>query len=264
MAKKICGIYGIRNLINSKIYIGKSINIKERFTSHKCQLRAHTRTSDTNRHLFNSVKTHGFRNFEFIIIEELENNESLLKDRELFWMDHYKSCNRDFGYNLRRDSSTKTTVHPETIELLRIAHTGENNPNYGNYWTSDQKKYMSDLKKEGYRNGTLKVNPNNVKKAIEVRNKRWGENPTLKEAMRKKLSSLHNKYEYLKIDRETLDVLEVYQSRLDVLEKNPTYKTSPLLSVCNGWKSSYKGFLWRYRDRETEEIVEPKLKYRKP
>lgn len=144
---------------------------------------------------------------------------------------------------------------------LKGTMLGENNPNYGNRWTNEQKRYMSEIKKEGYRNGSLKVDLNNSYKGVEERNKRWEENPNLKYEMRKKVSECNNKYEYLKIDRNTLQILEVFQNRLEIFEKYPEYKTSPLLSTCNGWKGSYKGFLWRYRDRETGFIIEPERKY---
>ena len=137
---------------------------------------------------------------------------------------------------------------------------GKDNPNYGNKWSEDKKKYMSDLKKEGYSNGTLQINLEGAYKGIEERNRRWEENPELKYNMRKKVSQIHNKYQYLKIDRKTKEILEVFENRLELLEKYPDYKTSPLLSVCNGWKLSYKGFIWRYRDRESGEILEPEQK----
>lgn len=255
--KNICGIYLIKNIINGKVYVGKSVNISSRFSNHKSHLKRDVCSKDCNRYLFNSVKKHGIENFEFIVHEELEKDEELLKERELYWMDYFNSCNMEFGYNLRRDSSSQMIVHPETIELLKISMLGEGNPNFGNKWTDEQKRHMSDLKKEGFKSGQLKVNIENTYKAIEVRNKRWEENPELKEKMKKKISEKHNLYEYLKIDKNTMGIIEVFQSRLDVLEKNPDYKTSPLLSSCNGWKKSYKGFIWRYRVRETGEIIEP-------
>lgn len=138
---------------------------------------------------------------------------------------------------------------------------GEDNPNFGNKWSKEQKKYMSDLKKEGYKDGTLKISLESTYKGIEQRNKNWEENPQLKVNMRKKVSEHHNLYQYLKVDRITGETLETFENRLELLEKNPDYVTSPLLSVCNGWKSSYKGFLWRYRIRETGEIIEPICKY---
>jgi group I intron endonuclease len=98
------GIYGIRNTINNKIYIGKSKNILKRWASHKSELKREIKKKDTNRYLWSSVKKYGLSNFEFTIIEELLIDEELFKIRELYWMDSFNSCNRDFGYNLRRDS----------------------------------------------------------------------------------------------------------------------------------------------------------------
>lgn len=258
---RTCGIYKITNTINNKSYIGKSVNIESRIISHKSQLKRVFRSKDTNRYLYASVLKYGLKNFTFEIIEILDKDENLLKTRELFWMDYYGTCNRDFGYNLRRDSSTRSFVHEDTKRLLSELNKGSKNPNYGNNWTDEQKKYMSDLKKEGHRNGTLKVDKESAYKGILERNRRWEENPQLKKDMRIKVSQFHNKYEYLKIDIVTKDILEVFQNRLELLDKYPEYKTSPLLSVCNGWKKSYKGFLWRYRDRETNSIIEPEKKW---
>ena len=255
------GIYAIKNKVNGKVYIGKSKDIFSRWSKHKSDLKRDTKKKDTNRFLWNSVKKYGIENFEFTILEELIIDEDLFKIRELYWMDFFNSCDRSFGYNLRRDSKTNMIVHEETKKLISELVKGENNPNYGNRWTDEQKQYMSELKKEGYSNGTLEINLEGVYKGIEERNRRWRENPELKYNMRRKVSEIHNKYQYLKIDRETKEVLEVFENRLELLEKYTDYKTSPLLSVCNGWKPSYKNFLWRYRDRETGEIIEPERKW---
>jgi len=255
------GIYGIKNLINDKIYIGKSKNIFKRWAVHKSELKRCVKKKDTNRFLWNAVKKYGLEKFEFIIIEELPIDEELFKIRELYWMDYFDSCNRDFGYNLRRDSKTNMIVHEDTKKLLKELVKGSGNPNFGNTWSDEQKKYMSELKKEGYKNGTLLVNKEALKKGREETQKRYEENPQLKINMRKKVSENHNLYQYLKIDRVSGEILETFENRLELLEKYPEYKTSPLLSVCNGWKSSYKGFIWRYRIRETNQIIEPECKY---
>ena len=44
------GIYGIRNTINNKIYIGKSKNILKRWASHKSELKREIKKKDTNRY----------------------------------------------------------------------------------------------------------------------------------------------------------------------------------------------------------------------
>ena len=56
MSKPICGIYKIQNLINNKVYIGQSVNIKSRWHSEnnrKCH----------NRHLKSAFKKYGIENF---------------------------------------------------------------------------------------------------------------------------------------------------------------------------------------------------------
>jgi len=61
-----CGIYIIQNKINNHIYIGSSVNIKQRFSQHKSTLRHNTHR---NKHLQNAWNKYKEENFEFIIIE---------------------------------------------------------------------------------------------------------------------------------------------------------------------------------------------------
>jgi group I intron endonuclease len=66
----ISGIYQIKNLKNNKIYIGSSKNIKERFLQHKYNLK---NNKHCNPILQNSWNKYGEENFEFIIIEIINN-----------------------------------------------------------------------------------------------------------------------------------------------------------------------------------------------
>ena len=61
-------IYGIRNLINNKIYVGKSINIKIRKKAHE---NSFIRKQAVNIHLQRDVDKYGIENFEFLILEKL-------------------------------------------------------------------------------------------------------------------------------------------------------------------------------------------------
>lgn len=65
---KIIGIYKIINKINNKYYVGGSINIKERWISHKCYL---NKKKHKNKHLESAWHKYGKHNFEFLIIETL-------------------------------------------------------------------------------------------------------------------------------------------------------------------------------------------------
>lgn len=146
------GIYCIRNNINGKVYVGKSLSIEKRFSEHKTLLSKNPRPKDVNRHLYNSVRKYGICNFSFIILEESFGEEDL-RNRELFWMVKLKSTDRNYGYNLRMDSSTKCYVHKETREIYSRLFSGEGNPNFGNYWSDAQKLKMSNIAKERHASG---------------------------------------------------------------------------------------------------------------
>ncbi len=89
-----CGIYGIINLLNEKIYIGLSKNIESRFLFHKRRLISNTHK---NKHLQAAFNKVGINNFSFIIIEECL--EEKLCEKEKYYIAEYKSVNNKFGYN---------------------------------------------------------------------------------------------------------------------------------------------------------------------
>lgn len=114
---KRCGIYCIKNKVNNKVYIGKSINIYSRLYQHLSDLNTGKRKSK-NSHLLNAWEKYGKNNFEYFVLEYLEPIEELVKERELYWIKYYDSIDREFGYNLRMDSNTKMIVHKETSEKI--------------------------------------------------------------------------------------------------------------------------------------------------
>jgi group I intron endonuclease len=113
---KKCGIYCIRNIVNNKVYIGKSKNIYNRIIDHCHKLKI--KHEDENSYLTNSWHKYGRKSFEYFVIEYLELNEELVDKRELYWMKIFKSLNRNCGYNLRSDSQTNMIVHKETSKKI--------------------------------------------------------------------------------------------------------------------------------------------------
>lgn len=182
-----CGIYKIINTINGKIYVGKSKNIYNRIVGHRNCLR--NKSKDENIHLINAWYKYGEDAFIYEVIEELEFNEDLLREREDYWIVKLDATNKEIGYNLRRDSSTGCIVTEETRRRLSESNSGEGNPNFGNKWTDEQKERMSKIKKEQYRTGQVKVNLEATQKGIKNRNKKWEEHPEFKEQMKQKVSS---------------------------------------------------------------------------
>lgn len=137
------GIYGIRNLVNEKIYIGKTgMNFGDRWDSHRSLL---NNGKHDNPHLQKAWDKYGQDNFEFIIIEDCGIDE--LSDREKYYIKLYKDMGLaynihdggDEGYNLGKHLSEETKrkigeknkinglgrkASDETKEKMSKSHTG--------------------------------------------------------------------------------------------------------------------------------------------
>jgi len=94
---KICGIYCIKNVINNKVYIGKSKNISERWEKHLYALKSNTHP---NSHLQSSFNKYGEVNFSFLILDSFEEIEEItLNELEIKLIKEYKSHIDLYGYN---------------------------------------------------------------------------------------------------------------------------------------------------------------------
>lgn len=111
-----CGIYCIRNMVNNKVYIGKSKNIYNRIIQHCHKLKI--KDLNENPFLIKSWHKYGRSSFEYFVIEYLELNEKLVAERELYWMQKFNSLNKNYGYNLRCDSESKMIVHESTSKKI--------------------------------------------------------------------------------------------------------------------------------------------------
>lgn len=91
--KDICGIYKITNINDQKVYIGQSVNIKRRWTSH---IKAAYNIGDiAHQKVHDVMREEGIDNFTFEVIEETTKDK--LNEREKYWIEYYKSY--DYGYN---------------------------------------------------------------------------------------------------------------------------------------------------------------------
>lgn len=127
MIEKKIGIYMFTNTLKKNHlgeplrYIGQSIDIIERYKAHKGR---HSTSL-----MYEDFETLGFENFIFEILQECTKEE--LNDLEKYYIEKYNTFWPN-GYNLTKGGSGyPTNITEITLERLRIANTGENNPMFG-------------------------------------------------------------------------------------------------------------------------------------
>lgn len=93
------GIYKLTNQLDGKIYIGQSVNIKDRWGTHiKMGLGAETPSRNK---LYSAMLKDGVENFTFEVLEECPSSQ--LNEREKFYIDFFSSS--EYGYNSTRGGS---------------------------------------------------------------------------------------------------------------------------------------------------------------
>jgi hypothetical protein len=88
-------IYKIVNADNSKLYVGSCVGHYLRKGQHWYKLRKGTHD---NNHLQSAWNMYGEDSFVFEVIEYVDNVNELI-EREQYWIDSLKVCNRTKGYN---------------------------------------------------------------------------------------------------------------------------------------------------------------------
>lgn len=109
-------VYKITNLANNKVYVGHTVDIRKRVKDHRQGLIKGIHHSS---HLQKSYNKYGIDNFEVSIIEFCNNDDVIA--REQYWMNHFKSNDRQFGYNFAdaRSSALGLKRSPETLIKMR-------------------------------------------------------------------------------------------------------------------------------------------------
>lgn len=106
----MCGIYKIENLINGKIYIGKSVNIEKRFKTHIND--SFNKNKPSYNHLIHrAIRKYGVENFSFDVIEQCSEDE--LDQKEVYWIYTYNCCvldGEDNGYNMTRGGEGGSSI----------------------------------------------------------------------------------------------------------------------------------------------------------
>ena len=208
-------IYKITNLINGKLYIGKTSNsIEERWQEH---ISDSQRERCIKRPLYDAFNKYGIKNFQIEEIEQVEDDE-LACQREIYWIDKLRTyigfddCN---GYN---------------------ATLGGDSKRYYNY---------KELANAYLELGTLKAvtdkfncDPDTVKKACKENNILILSNfEIIKSKYSKKVAQL---------DPETLEIIKIYPSMKAAYRALGKGPNGAISKVCNGIQNFAYGYKWKF------------------
>lgn len=139
----VSGIYVILNTKNGKVYIGQTLDIRERWATHRRELNKGTHP---NKYLQNAWNKYGDKSFKFKKLEYCDPEH--LDEREQHYLDLY--IDRGVCYNIARNAavfSRGLIVTDETRKKISNATKGEKNPFYGKKHTDETKQKISAAKK---------------------------------------------------------------------------------------------------------------------
>lgn len=152
-------IYAIFNTINGKIYIGKAEHPDERWHCHQIYAMGGKEKYPSHfQYIHAAIAKHGVNNFIFKVIDE-HCDEIDCFSAEEFWIDFFKSHDRNYGYNLTLggEGSSGRIVSDETKDKIRQKAIGR-------LHSEDTKNKISEA-------GKLRTNSEETRKKISISNK---------------------------------------------------------------------------------------------
>lgn len=241
-------IYKLLNKFNNKVYIGQTIRtLNERINEHRRDFRIN---KSTNQYLLNAFNKYGWDNFEFTIIDTAKTIEEL-NEKEVFYIDQYKSNNRAFGYNI--ESGGKNSIpSAETLLKMSIAHSGtiqnknwvenrihkagsEDAKKYGKSKTEEEKAYLSKNSPKFWLN-----------KSCDEETKRKISETKLKQGFSLLQKEINNKKVY-KINSNSNKIISIFESTIEAGKFENVHQ-----STISRWCSKNKiidNILWTYNEQ---------------
>lgn len=208
-------IYKITNLVNNKVYIGKTLKTAEERWKEHC--RACRRLRCEKRPLYDAMNKYGVENFICELIEEcsVEN----INDREIYWIEHYNSFH--YGYNATLGGDGKPYVDYDLI-----------------YQLFNDGKIMTEISIiTGHDIATIRKGLNNMGVSLEERKNR-GIN-VLKKPV-------------IMLDKDTNEELRRFNSITEAENSLEGNSKGHINQVCKGKRKTAYGYKWRYADENND------------
>ena len=246
--RKMIGIYKITNKVNNKVYVGQSINIKERWQQHIYKA-FNEKEIAYNSAIHQAFRKYGIENFSFEIIEELTDvNE--LDNRERFWIKEL-DCLTPNGYNiLVGGQAYRAAPHvcekcgkpiSNNAKLCRECYNTENRKHLP---TSEElKKCLLDNNGNFSAVGRIyNVSSTNVAKWCK------GYKMPYHSSDYKTVSQKQEKVkkQVAQIDMQTGEIINIFNNTNEAARSLGKNKGSHICEVCNGKLKQCYGFFWKY------------------
>lgn len=215
-------IYKITNLIDNKVYIGLTTRTVEARWKEHCR--------HGSQQIDDAIQMYGIENFQIETLEECD--ESILDDREKYWIDYYDSFKN--GYN--------------------NTYGGRGN----NFIMTDKSDVVLQLWEDG-----LTINKIVEKTSLNVETIRGylNKNGITKEQIKERANQVLRELKSIKIKQYDLNgnFIKEWDSSIEAgkkLDINP----SNIRSVCSGQRNSAGDFIWKYSNDESPVKVKNKKK----
>lgn len=187
------GVYKLLNVKTGKFYIGSSVNIEKRWSTHIAELNANCHN---NKYLQNAWNKYGQESFEFIVVEEVDDILKL-REREDYYLQSTNCTNHRVGYNLLNTSNIGLGVRAsdEVRHKISDACKGEKNGHYRHKHSIDKRKQIRDARwGKDYVKKPRKKYQRKSEEELRESNKRRSEKKLgthLSDATKEKLRQIH-------------------------------------------------------------------------
>lgn len=260
-----CGIYGIRNDINHKWYIGQVKDIETRNKNEKRNIERGYIHPDksANLHFNRAIAKYGAKAFSFHIIELCA--EELLNAKEQYYIRKYNSLSPT-GYNLTEGGTSGTKGYKFTeeqkakmseIQKLNVKNgknrqafkKGKENPMYGKPSPMRGKTHtpetVAKILKNRNRSYKGELNPNYGKHASEETKAIWHSQRsgrTLSEEWKRHISQSSTKAKQV----VCVETGVIYPSCVAAAKSNGINTPRNIGDVCNGKLKTAGGYTWKW------------------
>jgi group I intron endonuclease len=134
-------IYKIECLVNNKIYIGQTNNIKRRFLEHKRLLR---NNEHSNHILQTDYNKYTLSNFKFQLIEAC--NDNLAQMKEDHWIDYFGGIESENVYNYQNNKTNNKEMSLKISKANKGILLGTKNPMYNKHTNNWNHKCYNETK----------------------------------------------------------------------------------------------------------------------